>query len=93
MPNVIEFSPVNLKIKKYKGERMSISIDKKISPLDLEQKGLCVDGVEILPPIKKKTQEQLRACRKIPYLKIAGRVYYQQSELIEWVESKKVEMI
>ena len=65
-------------------------IDRKINNKELSEKGLVVDGVEILPPTKEETLAQLRNKRKIPYTKIYGKIYYQVSELIEWVNSKKV---
>jgi len=67
-------------------------LDKKISNKELAQNGLVVDGVEVLPPTKEETLSQLRSKRQIPFTKIYGKVYYQQSELIKWVESKKVEV-
>ena len=65
-------------------------IDRKINSKELAEKGLIVDGVEILPPCTQETLAQLRAKRMIPYTKIYGRIYYQVSELIEWVNNKKV---
>ena len=67
-------------------------LDKKISNKELAQNGLVVDGVEVLPPTKEETLSQLRTKRQIPFTKIYGKVYYQTSELIKWVESKKVEV-
>ena len=64
-------------------------IDRKITNDELVQKGLVVDGVEIIPPLTATALAQLRYKRSVPYYKIAGRVYYQQSELIKWVEDKK----
>ena len=68
-------------------------IDKKITNKELAKNGLIIDGVEILPPTREDTLSQLRNKRQIPYLKIYGRVYYQVSELIEWVNSKKVSVV
>jgi hypothetical protein len=68
-----------------------VKVDKKVSAVELAESGLMVDGLEILPPIQKKTQEQLRHKRKLPYFKIAGRIYYQQSELEKWTETYKIE--
>jgi len=68
-------------------------IDRKINNKELATKGLVIDGVEILPPCNEKTLDQLRAKRMIPFTKIYGKVYYQVSELIEWVKSKKVEAV
>lgn len=65
-------------------------IDRKINNKELSEKGLVVDGVEILPPTNEETLNQLRAKRQVPYSKIYGKVYYQVSELIEWAKSKKV---
>ena len=65
-------------------------IDRKINNKELSEKGLIIDGVEILPPTREETLNQLRAKRQIPYTKIYGKIYYQVSELIEWVNSKKV---
>ena len=68
-------------------------IDRKIDSKELSEKGLIVDGVEILPPTGETTLSQLRAKRQIPYTKIYGKCYYQVSELIEWVNSKKVAVV
>ncbi|MCK9532668.1 MAG: hypothetical protein M0R77_19450 [Gammaproteobacteria bacterium] len=65
-------------------------IDRKIDSKELSEKGLVVDGVEILPPTAETTLSQLRTKRQIPYIKIYGKCYYQVSELIEWANSKKV---
>lgn len=67
--------------------------DRKISDDELVEKGLVIDGVEILPPAKnKETLQQLRTKRQIPFEKHYGRIYYQESELIKWAQSKKVEV-
>lgn len=71
----------------------TVRFNRKISAVELAKIGLSVNGVEILPPIEKKTQEQLRHKRRIPYFKIAGRIYYQQSELEKWAETYKIEAI
>ncbi len=63
--------------------------DRKITNKELVQ-GLTVDGIEILPPTTEETLAQLRQRRAIPFVKIYGKVYYQVSELVKWVESKKV---
>ena len=68
-------------------------IDRKINNKELAEKGLVVDGVEILPPVSEIALSQLRNKRKIPYMKIYGKVYYQASELIKWAASKKVEAV
>lgn len=65
-------------------------IDRKISNIELESKGLIIDGVEIIPPTPEKTQAQKRTKREIPYSLMFGRVYYQQSELVEWANNQKV---
>ena len=67
-------------------------IDRKITNKELSEKGLTVDGVEILPPVNIITLSQLRAKRQIPYTKIFGKIYYQVSDLTKWAKSKKVEM-
>ena len=64
--------------------------DKKISPLELEKHGLIVGDEEIIPPLKEKTQANLRHERRIPYYKFCGRVYYNQSDLIAWAQKQKV---
>ena len=64
--------------------------DRKIDPKELASSGLVVDGVEILKPIDEVAQSQYRHKRKLPYYLLFGRVYYQQSELIEWVNERKV---
>ncbi|PHR58185.1 MAG: hypothetical protein COA44_04610 [Arcobacter sp.] len=68
-------------------------IDRKISNKELSEKGLVVDGVEILPPIGIETLNQLRSRRKISYVKIYGKIFYQMSTLIEWAKSKEVKSI
>ncbi len=64
--------------------------DKKISPSELEKKGLIVDDEEIIPPLKEKAQSNLRHKRRIPYYMFCGRVYYDQSDLIAWAQKQKV---
>jgi len=64
-------------------------MDRKITNRELV-KGLTIDGIEILPPTTEETLAQLRQKRAIPFVKIYGKVYYQVSELIKWVESKKI---
>lgn len=64
--------------------------EKKISPSELEKTGLIVDDEEIIPPLKEKTQANLRYERRIPYYKFCGRVYYNQSDLMEWAKKQKV---
>ena len=68
-------------------------IDRKITNKELSEKGLIMDGVEILPPVNIITLSQLRAKRQIPYTKIFGKIYYQVSELVSWAKSKKVEAV
>ena len=68
-------------------------IDRKITNKELSEKGLTVDGVEILPPVNIITLSQLRAKRQIPYTKIFGKIYYQVSDLKDWCQSKKVEAV
>jgi len=68
-------------------------IDRKITPRELEEKGLIVDGVEILPPIAMETQAQKRQKRELSFFKLFGKVYYQASELIEWANKHKVSAI
>ncbi|DAB28012.1 MAG: hypothetical protein A2513_02845 [Sulfurimonas sp. RIFOXYD12_FULL_33_39] len=63
--------------------------DRKISNIELEQKGLIVNGVEIIPPIPEKTQSQKRTKREIEYFKLFGRIYYQESDLIKFAEKSK----
>ena len=70
-----------------------MELDRKITSKELAQDGLIVDGVEILPPTTEDCLAQLRLKRKIPYLKIYGRIFYQVSDLIEWQTSKKVQAI
>ena len=65
-------------------------IDRKVDGKELCEKGLIVDGIEIIPPLQENTLAQLRTKRQIPYFKMFGRVYYQTSELVEWVNNKKV---
>lgn len=63
--------------------------DRKITNKELVQ-GLTVNGIEILPPTTEETLAQLRQKRAIPFIKIYGKVYYQVSDLVKWVEGKKV---
>ena len=67
-----------------------IMTDRKINNKELSEKGLVVDGVEVLPPMRQETLAQLRVKKMIPHYKIAGKIFYQASELIEWVRSKQV---
>ena len=69
-----------------------MKIDRKVTSKELAKNGLIVDGIEVLPPTTEECLAQLRLKRKIPYLKIYGKVYYQTSELIKWEASKKVEL-
>lgn len=64
-------------------------IDRKISNTELAIKGLVINGVEILPPIAEKAQAQKRTKREIKYYKLFGRIYYQESDLIEFAEKSK----
>ena len=64
--------------------------DRKIDNKELSENGLVIDGVEIIPPTKEETLAQLRGKRQIPYYKFFGKVYYQMSELVEWANTKKV---
>jgi hypothetical protein len=66
--------------------------DRKISSIELEEKGLTVGDREIIPPLRQSTQAGLRSKRVLPYSKIGGRVWYQQSELVTWAEGQKVEV-
>jgi len=68
-------------------------VDRKITTKELATIGLIVDGVEIIPALPTQTQAILRLKRVIPYCKIAGRVYYQQSDLVKWVADQRVEAI
>ncbi|MGD9687598.1 MAG: hypothetical protein AB7U43_11570 [Desulfobacter sp.] len=65
-------------------------IDRKIDGKELAEKGLIVDGVEIIPPVQEKTMSQLRTKRLIPYFKMFGKIFYQTSDLIEWSRNSKV---
>jgi hypothetical protein len=65
--------------------------DRKISNIELEEKGLIIDGVEILPPITEKTQSQKRTKRELSYYKLFGRIYYQVSDLVEFAKKSKTE--
>ena len=69
---------------------MNKTTDRKINNKELAEKGLIVDGVEVIPPVAVEALAQLRQKRQIPYYKIFGKVYYQVSELVEWANSKKV---
>lgn len=64
--------------------------DRKISSIELEAKGLSIGDIEVIPPLRQSTQAGLRCKRVLPYFKIGGRVYYQQSELVAWAEGQKV---
>ena len=64
-------------------------IDRKISTKELAVKGLIIDNVEIIPPISETTQSQKRNKRELSFFKLFGRVYYQTSDLIAFVEKSK----
>ncbi|MCK9477733.1 MAG: hypothetical protein M0R46_17610 [Candidatus Muirbacterium halophilum] len=64
--------------------------DRKISNKELEENGLIVGGVEILPPTPEKTQAQKRTKRELSYYKLFGRIYYQVSDLIDFANQSKV---
>ena len=68
-------------------------IDRKITTKELEEKGLVVDNVEIVPKLAEKTMSPIRSKRHVPYYLIAGKVYYQESELLDWIKSTKRESI
>lgn len=70
----------------YKGLKYK---DCKISNTELEQKGVWLENLEILPPIEEKTQAQKRTKRELTYSKLFGRIYYQLSDLIEFAEKGK----
>ncbi|MFA6138228.1 MAG: hypothetical protein WC667_09090 [Sulfurimonas sp.] len=70
----------------YKGIKYK---DRKISNVELEEKGVWLGDIEILPPIEEKAQGQKRTKREISYSLIFGRVYYQLSDLIEFAEKAK----
>lgn len=72
-------------------DKKNQKIDKKITPKQLAEKGLIIDGIEILPKISEEAQNQKRNKRELPYFKLFGRVYYQCSELVEFVNKHKVE--
>ena len=50
------------------------------------------DGIEIFPPIEKKTQNNLRSSRKIGYTKIAAKVYYTIENLKDYLKSNEVKV-
>lgn len=63
--------------------------DRKISNTELEEKGVWLGNIEIIPPTPEKTQAQKRTKREITYSLMFGRVYYQLSDLIEFAEKSK----
>lgn len=63
--------------------------DRMISNVELEEKGVWLENIEILPPIEEKTQSQKRTKRELSYSKLFGRIYYQLSDLIEFSEKSK----
>lgn len=67
-------------------------IDRKISPIELERNGLVVENREVIPPnlLKEKTQATMRSERRLPYFKFCGRVYYNQSDLMEWAQKQRI---
>jgi len=69
-------------------------IDKKINSKQLANDGLIYKEVEVIPPgtYDEKALAQLRTKRRIPYYRIGHLVYYQVSELVDWIQSKKVEV-
>lgn len=69
-----------------------MKLDRKINNKELSTRGLVIEGVEILPPMPTTTLSQLCFAKKIPHFKIAGKIYYQVSELQEWVQNTKREV-
>lgn len=74
--------------KEYEYRRIKYK-DRKISNIELEEKGVWLDDIEIIPPIPEKTQAQKRTKREITYSLMFGRVYYQLSDLIKFEEKSK----
>lgn len=64
--------------------------NRKISNVELEEKGVWIEDVEILPPIPEKTQSQKRTKRQLKYALLFGRVYYQLSDLIAFAEKSEI---
>ena len=69
-------------------------LNRKISPRELYENGLTKGGIQVIPPkaYKEKRQANLRSQRCIPYYIFAGRVYYDESDLMKWAEKQKVDM-
>jgi len=69
-------------------------INRKISPRELYERGVIKGGVQVIPPkaYKEKRQATMRSERRIPYSKFAGKVYYDESDLIEWAQKQKINM-
>ena len=74
---------------------METVIDQKVSTRQLEKNGFTKGGIEYIPPsaLTEKTQANMRSERRIPYFKIAGRVYYNGSDLIKWAEKQKINAV
>ena len=68
-------------------------IDRKITPKELAEKGLVIDDVEIIPPVPEQTQSQKRNKRELSYYKLFGKVYYQVSDLLKFVEESKTNAV
>lgn len=71
---------------------MDTNVDKKVSPIELEKRGFTKDGTEYIPPhaLTEKAQANMRSERRIPYSKICGRVYYNESDLIKWADKQRI---
>ena len=67
--------------------------DRLIDVKELANTGAWLGDREILPPISETTQAQLRTKRKIKFRKLAGRVYYHLSALIDYSESQEVNIV
>lgn len=76
------------------GSQDNQEISRKISPRELYENGVMKGGVQVIPPraYKEKHQATMRSERRIPYSKFAGKVYYDESDLIEWAQKQKINM-
>lgn len=69
-------------------------ISRKISPREFYENGVIKGGIQVIPPkaYKEKLQADLRSKRCIPYYIFAGKVYYDESDLIKWAQKQKINM-
>ena len=67
--------------------------DRPIYPDELEAHGVVVNGIQVIPPILKKTMNNIRSKRRVTYQKSGKYVFYYVSDLVEFISKSRVEAI